>query len=747
MRSSRRSWLVLLILAATLLAAGSPIGATLTLLDTLALNDPRNGHQPWGIACGPAGENRVYVACIDGPGHLVVLDAAADTVLARGALTGPYPHGIELSAAGDRAYVASSGGTVSIVDAATLAELHVISLSGTLIDLCLYEPGPTPPRLYVVDMYGARVRVVDAAGAQWMHDIPVGNYPYDVCAILATQRVYVANLSDWTVSVIDAATDEVVATIPVGAYPEGIAADPGLNLIYVANRDDNTVSVIEGASNQVIATYPVGAGPVKLAVDPMTHLVYVVNKTSEDVTVLGPGGPTGRTVAVGLLPSGGIGVDPALGRVFATNMMSDDVTAFSALPGGVTTTTRLRCQPGRVARTRPVPGGGSDAAGLLVANERGNDVPHLDLGSGAAAGRYVPGYVPTDVAARPSDGRAAAVVGDADALYLLDDVTGAVSDTIPVGDEPRGLCLRDDLPRAYVANWGSADVSVVDLDAGRVIDTIPLDWGALDVAVDEVLNKIFVTTWMGLLWVIDGETHEILDTISLSGFCEVNQLAVDRWRSRVYVLALNCPFLWEIDGQTHEIGSALVLPDYGTGIAREETRHRVYVAAGSVLAGIGPEFVVNDVLDLPGTVTGCDVDPATRQVLVSGTNDGGGVIFRVRDGEPDAVAESAAHRPAGVRLSLLSANPAGLGRAVRLRLDASVAAPVRVGVFDAAGVLVRWLGMPGPPAAGARPWSRTLQWRGDDSAGRPVSAGVYLIRAADPAGARPAASVRVTLLR
>jgi YVTN family beta-propeller protein len=758
---------VLSVLAAALLSAASPARATLTLLDTIRLNDPRNGHEPWGIASCPAGDNRVYVACLYGPGHLMVLDAMADTVLARGTLTGPYPHGIEVNAGGDRAYVASSGGTVSIVDAQTLEELHVTSLGGVLIDLCLYEPMATMPKVYVVDMYDARARVLDAASGAWMHDIPVGNYPYDLCAIAARDRVYVANLSDWTVSVIDAVTDRVVATIPVGAYPEGIAADPVLNLIYVANRDDNTVSVINGASNQVIASYPTGTGPVKIAVDPTTHRVFVVNQTSQDVTVLSPEGPLGYTEPVGLTPRGGVCVDPSLGRVFVTNLLSDDVTAFAVTPTGCgSSTIRLRFDPGSVAVSRPLPGGLNDTPSLIVGNNRGNDADHLDLATDERVWRYPPGYVPTDVAARPSDGRAAAVVANADALYVLDDASGAVIDTIPVGDEPKGLCIRSDMNRAYVANWASHDLSVVDLDSAGVIETVEFTWGALDVAVDEGLNKIFVTTWFGLLCVIDGATHEILDTISLSDYCELNQLAVDRLRHRVYVAALNCPVIWEVDGWTHEIGPALVLPDYGTGVAVAEPLQRIYVPAGPLLVGIGPEFEVKDILSLPGAAVRCDVDPSSRQVLVSGIDEYGGVVFRVLDGEPGAVGED--HDPDGwaagknrdrgdVRLSLLSANPACLGGgsgacgaggdAVRLGLATSEASPVRVGIFDVAGALVRWLGIPGPSTAGGSPRPQMLHWRGDDAAGRAVPAGVYLIRAVDRRGSTLGTSVRVTLVR
>lgn len=737
MRRMLRFAPILSILAAAMLLAAGTAQAALTLLDTIRLNDPRNGHQPWGIACGPAGDNRVYVACLYGPGHLMVLDAAADTVLARGALTGPYPHGIEINQAGDRAYVSSTGGTVSIVDAQTLEELHAVPLSGVLMDLCLYEPAAGASKLYVVDMNGARVRVLDATDGHWMHDIPVGNYPYDVCAIPATQRVYVANLSDGTVSVINAAVDQVVTTIAVGAFPEGIAADPVLNRIYAANRDDNTVSVVNGATNQVIATYPVGAGPVKVAVDPTTHLVYVVNQTSQDVTMLSPDGPLGYAEPTGLTPRGGVCVDPGLGRVFVTNLLSDDVTAFSAAPPGRgKTTIRLRFDPGSVAVSRPVPGGPSEAPGLIVGDGWGNDADHLDLSEGARVHRYLPGYVPTDVDARLADGRAAVVVANADALYLLDDLSGAVTDTIPVGDEPKGLCIRDDINRAYVANWASNDLSVVDLDSARVIDTVAFTWGAMDVAVDEELNKIFVTTWWGLLWVIDGATHEILDEISLHGFCEMNQLAVDRVCHRVYVLGLNCPALWVVDGQTHKIGPILDLPGCGTGIAVNEQLQRVYVAAGSALLGIGPELEVIDTLAVPGSVVRCDVEWSSRQVLVSGADESGGVIYRVWDRDASTVMPGPQGDEASFTLSAVQPNPAR--GAMSLRIQGPRSRDARAEVFDVLGSRVRVLS---PSESGGDAW---FLWDGRLADRHPAPAGMYVLRVTD---GRLQATRRVILMR
>jgi YVTN family beta-propeller protein len=60
----------------------------------------------------------------------------------------------------------------------------------------------------------------------------------------AARTVYVANMDGNTVSVIDGATSTVTATVPVGGWPYGVAVDPGTHTVYVANSASNTVSVI-----------------------------------------------------------------------------------------------------------------------------------------------------------------------------------------------------------------------------------------------------------------------------------------------------------------------------------------------------------------------------------------------------------------------------------------------------------------------------------------------------------------------
>ncbi len=719
------------------LLAGSA-HADLNLLYTIPLNNPQHGCEPWGIAADRSG-TRVYAACLYGPWNLIVLDIPTGSVITGAPLAGPYPHGVEVNAAGDRVFVTSSGGTVSIVDAHTLQELRVVPLPGAPMDLCVREAvAGDAPKLYVVDMDGARVWALDAATGQLLVTIPVGFYPYDACYVAPTDRVYAANLSSWTVSVIDASADTVMATVPVGAYPEGIAADPGLNRIYTANRDDGTVSVIDGMTNTVIATYPVGLSPTHLAVDPGTHVVYVVNTDSRDVSVINPVGPSPAPVPVGLHPRGGICVHPALGKVFVTNHQSNDITVFNAAPPWNTATLRLRIDPGSVTLAKPFAFGGPHVHTVAVGNAWGNDVLHLDPWHPPSVRDYDAGYVVSDIDARRTDGLIAATVRYDDTLMLYDGDLPAAIDTIAVGREPVSVAMRADRRVAYVCNHEDMTVAVVDLDAGAVTDTIGFDYWPMDLAIDETTDRLYVTVWMGLLFVIDGTTHEILEIITIPSICEPNQIAVDEARNLIYIAALNGNVMWVYDGQSHQLLRTIGLPDFPAGVAVNEALQRAYVCAGAQLVAIGPQHTIVETLPLPADDIRCvAADPGTSRLYVTGTGPGGGVLFAILDGDPSAVPTPAGGEAASlgrgrIRLSLAAGNPVHLGRAVagaRLDLYVGGGAAPSVGVYDAAGRLVRALLDAGSCGSCPGPRHYQLEWSGGDQCDSPVASGVYFVLA------------------
>jgi YVTN family beta-propeller protein len=98
-------------------------------------------------------------------------------------------------------------------------------------------------------------------------EIRVGKEPWCVAITPDDSRAYVTNMASGTVSVINTSNRRVIATIPVGAEPFGCALTPNGKKLYVANQSSDSVSVIDTASNWVVKTITgVGVKPHGIAI-------------------------------------------------------------------------------------------------------------------------------------------------------------------------------------------------------------------------------------------------------------------------------------------------------------------------------------------------------------------------------------------------------------------------------------------------------------------------------------------------
>lgn len=729
----RPSRMLLFLLVVLLCTTGA--GAELTLLTTIPLNDFENGRDPWGIAFS-ATRGRAYVACIEGPAHLMVIDAESGTIADRLPLTGMAPHGICFNADESRLFVANFGGSVSFIDPAIPEELFTVALDGAPVDLCCHRPAGSPEALYVTEMYGGRVFVCDAETGALRDTIAVGAYPYNLCLNHATERLYVANLSDGTVSVIDATVDTVLTTIAVNDYPIGIACDEELDLIYVCHRDDNTVGVIDGATQTLTALYPVGASPRNVVVDPITHRVFVVNAESNDVTVLLPEGPTGESVGVGLLPSGGIAVDAMGGEVYVTNAASQDVTRFRVAPPWQTLTVRLRFTAGSVVlcgiTEPPFP--------VYIADAQGDDMVYLETSTGAYGHSLTCGYAPVDLATRNSDHLLTVLSAETNRALLFDSTSGTPLDTFRVGEHPTGIACRDDSPEIYVANWDSGSLTIINTDLGLVTDTIQFTGGpVLDVAVSKSADRIYASRWNGLVHILDGTTHATIDSIHVSGFYEVNRLAVDDARRFIYAAALNANIVWVISDQDHAVIGTVPVGGIPSGVAVNAELGHAYACAGDEIVQIGPNHTIQATLTLPGEVERCSADPLTHRVYVTGNADGGGYLAIVLDGNFSALPESPLP-VAQLRLQLQSGHPiSGAESDVHLLLENRI--PARLTLHGLDGRQLQDLS----PRTSYTPGRHRITWNQRDDSGRQVPTGTYFLRAQTADGT--ATSLRLVLMR
>jgi YVTN family beta-propeller protein len=336
------------------------------------------------------------------------------------------------------------------------------------------------------------VLVAHDAGAQYLiGTVPVGNTPVGVAVNTTTNRVYVANLEGSSVSVIDGATNGVSATVSVGYKPRSVAANAGTNRIYVTHYFLRTVSVIDGASNAVIATVAVTGNPTGVDVNPATKRVYVASiaDNSQGGTFAGVSVIDGTTnTVVGAVPVGSqspsgsgpvsVGVNPVTNRIYVGGSNPSAVTVID----GATNTAIASIGLGSVDGIGVNP----STDRVYVANPGGNAVTVIDGASNAILGAVAVGSNPSDVDVDANTNRIYVANGSARTLSVLSGATNTVVATVSLsagsGDVggAGGMGLNAATKRIYVSHQQANVVSVMEdgpdlLVAGKIAFTSARD--------------------------------------------------------------------------------------------------------------------------------------------------------------------------------------------------------------------------------------------------------------------------------
>jgi YVTN family beta-propeller protein len=119
---------------------------------------------------------------------------------------------------------------------------------------------------------------------QKLAEVRVGTNPWCVAITPNNTKVYVSNQGSGTVSVINAATRRVVKTITVGTEPFGCVLNPAGTRLYVANFSSESVTVINTATDTVFSTIKIGlqgTKPRSLAVTADGTKLYVTQFLSD----------------------------------------------------------------------------------------------------------------------------------------------------------------------------------------------------------------------------------------------------------------------------------------------------------------------------------------------------------------------------------------------------------------------------------------------------------------------------------
>ena len=321
-------------------------------------------------------------------------------------------------------------------------------------------------------------------------------------------------------------------TIPTGSDPSGIAIDAAANRIYVANESSNTVTVVDGTTNAA-QSVTVGPRPQYIAVNPATHRVYVSQGGDSSQSVIDP-----ATLAVTRLATGGNGpfaINAATNKVYMVRLgNNDEVTVIDGatnqwLSLGIDSYTPMWASVNPATNK------------LFVAGFTTGDVRIVDLdGASDHPTTHSVGVWsgPTRVAVNPATNKAYAIgVNPRGPFSVVDGAAFSSVSFAPEGhaQKPVAVAVNTAANKAYLVFSG--EVIVVD-GATNAFSYVPAGTigveGNSGIAVNERANRIYVTSRLGYMTVIDGATNAAIYVTVPPGARDV---AVNPNTNRVYVIS------------------------------------------------------------------------------------------------------------------------------------------------------------------------------------------------------------------
>lgn len=289
----------------------------------------------------------------------------------------------------------------------------------------------------------------------------------------ASDLVYVLSQTAAQLSVIDGESRRVVRTATLDKAPAAMTVSGDGGTAYVTHPELGQVAVVDLAAMRVTRRIAVRGSPFGIAVA-RSGRIYVGDWSASHVSVIAPDGTLPEAeVEVGRAPAHLLlAADETL--LFVANRESDSVTAIRTDTHDV----RVAIPVGRAPFAMAL---SPDGLRLYVGNVQGGSTSVIDTRALAVTETLESGAMPYGAAVTPDglhllitsqqSGRVAVIGKDGAALF------------IKVGDYPEGVAISADGARAYVANWFSDDVSVLDLATRKEVARIKCPGGPRSVAI------------------------------------------------------------------------------------------------------------------------------------------------------------------------------------------------------------------------------------------------------------------------
>lgn len=358
-------------------------------------------------------------------------------------------------------------GTISVINVAGDANSKLAEIETGLLPRSVVI-SPDKYWVYVANQGSASVSVVDLTTLTKITDIAVGAEPYGIALTPDGLRAYVANSASNSVSVLDLQTNTVISTIPIpGVQPRGVAitnnnGGEGSQFVYVSQflsqpTAGGQVGKDQGSEGKVFVISTTDDSQIQGVITLSAHDTgFAADRTAfggtaTDLTFAYPNQMQSIVLknGRGYLPN--IAASPEGPIRFNVDTQAYlsvfDVAAKSELSGG---TINLQAAVKNQTFTPK----------LFLANpwaiafkHAANEGYVVSAGSDVLAKITLDGNGVPSVATVPAEGNTTRV------------------HTINAGKNPRGIVVNNGDTRAYVMNYLSKDVSVIDLTVSPEVET------------------------------------------------------------------------------------------------------------------------------------------------------------------------------------------------------------------------------------------------------------------------------------
>ena len=360
---------------------------------------------------------------------------------------------------------------------------------------------------YVSNGEPGTVTVLDLVYLRQDRVLQVGRQPTGMAVNPVRNEVYAVNSGSDTISVIDTTDNAIAATIGVHRSPFSMDVSPDGKRGYVPNSGSNSVSVLDLEKRREIAVAAAGEGPGVARVSPDNRSLVVSNRVAGSVTIYSINDSVAHPLEFRATLAGCPGATDIA-------ILPDSSKAFIACSGGhqimdlwlAATPTSWYGQKDPalqhdhllcfldVGKTPTHLALKPDGGEVFSTNFDSDTISEIDTWNNTVLGTDAIGNSPSRAVA--SGWSKQSVIPDDDdlwisnfgaestSLYSIDD--GHVSTSVPTGSRPDALAFSADEHLLLVANYGSADLSVIRMiskDGPSLVTMLPAGSQPNDVVV------------------------------------------------------------------------------------------------------------------------------------------------------------------------------------------------------------------------------------------------------------------------